>query len=137
VVKVPWALLTEQVTKPETAPHAVEISVQAVTPDADSLLYNMYSSKVPPTWMSAEHLSDAKVDALLDQGRSEPDPAKRAEIYRALDARLRELAPTLYLYDLTGVFTARDVVTIPALSDKTKRYFDNFNLVFREMSVAG
>jgi len=47
------------------------------------------------------------------------------------------LAPSLYLYDLTGVFTARDAVTIPALSDKSKRYFDNFNLVFREMSIAG
>src|SRR5690348_6854597 len=45
-----------------------------------------------------------------------------------LDARLRELAPSLYLYDLTGVFTARDVVTIPALSDKSKRYFDNYKI---------
>jgi peptide/nickel transport system substrate-binding protein len=137
VTKVPWALLTEQVSKPETTPHAAEIAVQAVTPDPDSLLYNMYSSKVPATWMSAEHLSDAKVDELLDKGRSETDPAKRGEIYKALDARLRELAPTIYLYDLTGVFTARDAVTIPALSDKSKRYFDNFNLVFREMSISG
>ena len=64
-------------------------------------------------------------------------PAKRAEIYKSLDARLRELAPTLYLYDLTGVFTVRDVVTVPALSDRSKRYFDNFNLVFREMSIGG
>src|SRR5262249_34524811 len=73
VTKVPWALLTEQVSKPETTPHAVEIAVGALTPDPDSLLYNMYSSKVPATWMSAEHLSDAKVDELLDKGRSESD----------------------------------------------------------------
>ena len=90
----------------------------AVTPDPDSLLYNMYSSTVPGTWMSAEHLSDAKVDELLNAGRSEPDPAKRAEIYKQLNARLRELAPTLYLYELTGVFTTRDAVTVPALDGR-------------------
>jgi peptide/nickel transport system substrate-binding protein len=136
VTKVPWALLTEQVTKPETTPHAAEIAVSAVTPDPDSLLYNMYSSKVPPTWMSAEHLKDDKVDQLLDAGRSEADPAKRAEIYNQLNARLRELAPTLFIYELTGVYTERDAVTVPALADKADRYFDNFNLVFREMSIA-
>lgn len=136
VTKVPWALLTEQVTKPETTPHATEIAVAAVTPDPDSLLFNMYSSSVAGTWMSAEHLSDAKVDELLNAGRSEADPAKRAEIYKQLNARLRELAPTLYLYELTGVFTTRDAVSVPALKDPANRYFDNFNLLFREMSIA-
>ncbi|HET7714009.1 MAG TPA: ABC transporter substrate-binding protein [Bauldia sp.] len=136
VTKVPWALLTEQVTKPETTPHAAEIAVAAVTPDPDSLLFNMYSSTVPGTWMSAEHLSDAKVDELLNAGRSEADPQKRAEIYKQLNARLKELAPTIYLYELTGVFTTRDAVTIPALKDPANRYFDNFNLLFREMSIA-
>jgi peptide/nickel transport system substrate-binding protein len=136
VTKVPWALLTEQVTKPETTPHAAEIAVAAVTPDPDSLLYNMYSSKVPGTWMSAEHLSDAKVDELLEAGRSESDPAKRGEIYKQLSARLRELAPSLYLYELTGVFTVRAAITIPAMADASKRYFDNYNLIFRQISVA-
>jgi peptide/nickel transport system substrate-binding protein len=136
VTKVPWALLTEQVTKPETTPHAAEIAVAAVTPDPDSLLFNMYSSTVAGTWMSAEHLSDAKVDELLNAGRSAADPAKRAEIYKQLNARLRELAPTLYLYELTGVFTTRDAVSVPALKDPANRYFDNFNLLFREMSIA-
>lgn len=136
VTKVPWALLTEQVTKPETTPHAAEIAVAAVTPDPDSLLFNMYSSTVPGTWMSAEHLSDAKVDELLNAGRSEADPEKRAEIYKQLNERLRELAPTIYLYELTGVFTTRDAVSVPALKDADNRYFDNFNLLFREMSIA-
>jgi peptide/nickel transport system substrate-binding protein len=135
VTKVPWALLTEQVTKPETTPHAAEIAVAAVTPDPDSLLFNMYSSTVPGTWMSAEHLSDAKVDELLNAGRSETDPEKRAAIYRELNERLREIAPSLYLYELTGVFTTRDAVKVPALIDAKDRYFDNFNLLFREMTV--
>jgi peptide/nickel transport system substrate-binding protein len=135
VTKVPWALLTEQVTKPETTPHAAEIAVAAVTPDPDSLLYNMYSSTVPGTWMSAEHLSDPQVDKLLEAGRTETDPGKRFEIYKQLNTRLREVAPTLFLYELTGVFTTRSAVTIPALANAEDRYFDNFNLLFREMSV--
>ncbi len=136
ITRVPWALLTDQVTKPDTAPHLVEIAVSAMTPDADSLLYNMYSSKVPATWMSAEHLKDDKVDTLLDQGRAEADPAKREAIYKALNARLRELAPTIFAYQATDVAATRDAVKVPAMADAKDRYLDNFNLLFREMSVA-
>ncbi|MCX5479920.1 ABC transporter substrate-binding protein [Kaistia geumhonensis] len=135
VIKTPWALVSEQVTKPETAPHAVEIAVAAVTPDPDSLLYNMYSSKVPPTWMSAEHLKDAKVDELLEAGRTETDPAKREAIYKELNKTLRDLAPAINAYEFTGVYTARDVVALPKLEDKSKQTLDNFNLLFREMSI--
>lgn len=136
VIKTPWALVSEQVTKPDTAPHAVEIAVSAVTPDPDSLLYNMYSSKVPPTWMSAEHLKDDKVDELLEAGRSETDPAKREDIYKQLNLRLRELAPTIYAYEFEGVFAARDAVKVPDLADPARRTLDNFNLVFRNISVS-
>ena len=135
VMKQPWALVSDEVTKPDTAPHAVEIAVAAVTPDPDSLLYNMYSSKVPPTWMSAEHLKDAKVDALLEAGRNEPDQAKREAIYKELNATLRDLAPAINAYEFTGVYVVRDAVDVPKLEDKSKQTLDNFNLIFREMSV--
>lgn len=135
VIKTPWALVSEQVTKPDTAPHAVEIAVAASTPDPDSLLYNMYSSKVPPTWMSAEHLKDAKVDELLEAGRSETDPAKREAIYKELNTVLRDLAPTIFAYEFTGVYVARTAVAIPSFEDPSKLTLDNFNLLFREMSV--
>ncbi|MEF2071986.1 ABC transporter substrate-binding protein [Consotaella aegiceratis] len=135
VVKTPWALVTEQVTKPDTAPHAVEIAVSALTPDPDSLLYNMYSSKVPATWMSAEHLKDDKVDELLEAGRAESDDTKRAEIYKELNKRLRELAPDIFAYELKGVMVARDAVSVPKLTDASQRTLDNFNFLFREISM--
>jgi len=106
-----------------------------VTPDPDSLLYNMYSSKVPPTWMSAEHLKDAKVDELLEAGRTETDQGKRETIYKELNKTLRDLAPAINAYEFTGVYVARDAVAIPKLEDKSKQTLDNFNLVFREMSI--
>lgn len=136
VTKVPWALLTELVSKPETTPNAVEIAVGAVTPDTDSLVYNMYHSSLAGTWMSAEHLSDAKVDELLELGRSETDPGKRKEVYGQLNTRLKELAPTICLFEATYIYVMRDYVRVPALMDPTKRVFDGgFNLVFREIDV--
>ena len=97
-----------------------EIAVAAVTPDPDSLLYSMYSSKVPPTWMSAEHLKDAKVDELLDAGRSEPDPAKRAAIYKAARrAPARTGADALSLRPDGGVHSAR-AVSCRRLADQAK-----------------
>lgn len=136
ITKVPWALLTELVSKPETTPNAVEIAVGAVTPDTDSLVYNMYHSSLAGTWMSAEHLSDSKVDELLEQGRSEPEPDKRKVIYGQLNTRLKELAPTINLFEATYLYAMRDVVQVPALRDPAKYVFDGgFNLIFREIDI--
>jgi peptide/nickel transport system substrate-binding protein len=136
VTKTPWALVTEQVTQPKTAPHAVEIAVAAVTPDPDSLIYNMYSSSVPPTWMSAEHLSDPDVDKLLNEGRTETDDAKRAAIYGQLNDKLRDLAPDVFAYEFVGVYAIRKGVEVPDLQDDSKRYpLSSFSLLFKDMSI--
>ena len=47
----------------------------------------------------------------------------------------RDLAPSIFAYELTSTFVARDAVKAPALTDAKQRYFDNFNLTFREMSL--
>jgi len=41
--------------------------------------------------------SNAKVDALIDQGRSEADPAKRAAIYKEMQEILYKDAPWVYI----------------------------------------
>jgi peptide/nickel transport system substrate-binding protein len=136
VTRTPWALVSEQVTQPPTAPHAVEIAVAAVTPDPDSLLFNMYSSTVPPTWMSAEHLKDDEVDKLLIAGRTETDEAKRGEIYSQLNKRLRDLAPAIFAYEFTGVYAVRNGVEVHNLKDATTRYSPaSFSMLFKDISV--
>lgn len=136
VTRTPWALVTQQVTQPKTAPHAVEIAVAAVTPDPDSLIYNMYSSSVPPTWMSAEHLSDPDVDKLLNAGRTETDDAKRAQIYGQLNDRLRALAPDIFAYEFVGVYAIRKGVEVPDLENDAKRYpLSSFSLLFKDVSI--
>ncbi len=93
----PWTLYTQQVTKPEI--HAGDLGSSISTrrrPIPNSILYNMYYSKVPPTWESASHLNDAEVDKLLDTGRSETDIAKRKDDLQNLEARLDEVAPAIF-----------------------------------------
>jgi len=136
VIRQPWALVSDEVTKPATAPHAIEIAVSGLTPDTDSLAYNMYSSSVPPTWMSAEHLKDAEVDKLLEEGRNETDDAKRDAIYQQLNLRLRALAPDIFAYEFTGVYAVRNGINIPDLEEPGKRYpMASFSMLFKDMQV--
>ena len=84
VRKIPWALFSEQVTKPENTPNISQVFVNAVTGDPDTLIYGMYHSSAAGTWQSPEYLKDAKVDELLDKGRtvtsttSAPQPITRS-----------------------------------------------------------
>lgn len=122
VKKIPWALFTEQVTKPENTPNISQVFVNTVTGDPDTLVYGMYHSSAAGTWQSPEYLKDSKVDELLDKGRAVTADEERAKIYTELGNRLRELAPTIFAQDQTAVFAASKRVSVPALSDKSKAF---------------
>ena len=133
--KVPWALFTEMVTKPENTPSVSQVFVNSVTGDPDTLLYGMYHSSAAGTWMSPEYLKDAKVDELLDKGRAAPE-ADRAAIYQELNKRLKEVAPTIFAQDQTAVFAASKRVTAPALTDPKKAFgLAGFAFSFRLIEV--
>ncbi|MGE0500545.1 MAG: ABC transporter substrate-binding protein [Rhizobiaceae bacterium] len=132
IVKLPWAMFVDRVTKPENTPHFSQLFTDATTGDPDTLVYQMYHSSVPGTFYSPEYLNDAEVDALLDQGRAEVDEAKRAEIYTTLNQRLLDLAPTIFVYDRQTVFAGSTRVDVPALSDRSKAFgVPTYGLVFR------
>lgn len=136
IKKMPWALFAEQVAKPENTPHISQLFVNAVTGDPDTLLYGMYHSSTPGTWQSPEHLNDAKVDEYLDAGRNAATPEKRAEAYGMLNARLMEIAPTIYGFDRQSVFAASNRVKAPALSDPAKAFgLDGMGFSFRLMEM--
>jgi peptide/nickel transport system substrate-binding protein len=133
----PWTLYTQQVAKPESTPSVSEVFIDAPTPDPDSILYNMYSSKSPPTWESASHLSDSEVDKLLEAGRSENDIAKRKAIYEQLDARLDAVAPAIFASEVNGVFVGRNTFKLPPFEDDTKRFSaEEYGLQFRMIEMA-
>ena len=64
----------------------------------------MYHSSAAGTWRSPEWVDDAEVDRLLDSGRSTIDQAERQKIYEQLVARLIEIQPTIYAYEMVSVF---------------------------------
>jgi peptide/nickel transport system substrate-binding protein len=135
VRKVPWALFTEQVTKPENTPNISQVFVNTMTGDPDTLLYGMYHSSAAGTWMSPEYLKDAKVDELLDKGRTAAD-AERPAIYEELNKRLKELAPSIFAQDQTAVFAASKRVSVPAMSDPSKAFaLSAFGFTFRLMEM--
>jgi peptide/nickel transport system substrate-binding protein len=122
IKKIPWALFSEQVTKPENTPNISQVFVNAVTGDPDTLLYGMYHSSAAGTWQSPEYLKDAKVDELLEKGRTASNESDRAEAYKALNNRLLGLSPDIFAYDQTAVFATSKRVTAPTLSDPSKAF---------------
>ena len=136
ITKLPWALFTERVTKPETTPHFSQLFNTTQTGDPDTLLYGMYYSKNAGTWASSEYLNDPEVDKLLDQGRRTLDAAGRETAYAALNQRLIDIAPSIYGYDVQGVFAASNRVKVPALSDPAKAFgLDGMGFSFRLMEM--
>lgn len=137
VKKIPWALFSEQVTKPENTPNISQVYVNAVTGDPDTLVYNMYHSSAAGTWQSPEYLKDAKVDELLDKGRTAVSDADRAKVYEELGQRLRELAPTINGYDQKAVYAASKRVSVPALSGDPAKAFSlgGMGFTFRLMEM--
>ena len=137
IVGVPWALFTERVASPETTPHVSQIFANAVTGDPDALLWPMYHSSEHGTWYAPEHLSDPEVDRLLEEGRGAETPEARQAAYAALNARLMELAPTIYAFDRNSVFAASPRVSAPPLSDPEAAFgLDGMGFSFRTMSLA-
>lgn len=136
VKKIPWALFSEQVTKPENTPNVSQVFINAVTGDPDTLLYNMYHSSAAGTWQSTEYLKDTKIDELLDKARTVTGDDERAALYVEAGKRLRELAPTIYAYDQNSVFAASKRVSVPALSDKSKAFgLSGMGFTFRLMEM--
>jgi peptide/nickel transport system substrate-binding protein len=133
----PWTLYTQQVTKTESTPGISIVYIDAATPDPDSILYNMYSSKSPPTWESSSHLSDPEVDKLLEDGRNENDLDKRKAIYEQVEARLDAVAPAIFASEASGVFAGLNTFHLPPFEDDSKRFSaEEFGLQFRLIEMA-
>ncbi len=136
IKKIPWAAFAGMVNDPETTPNISQIFVTAVTGDPDTLLYGMYHSTKAGTWQSPEHLNDAEVDRLLDAGRTATSDEDREQAYSALNARLMEIAPSIYGFDSLSVFVAQPGVSVPSLSDPDMAFgLDTMGFAFRLMEV--
>ncbi len=136
IVKVPFALFQELVSKPETTPAISQMYVDSVTGDTDTILYSQYHSTLGGTWQSPEYLKDNKVDELLDRGRTASDQADRAKVYEELSKHLKDVAPSIFAQDFVAVFAASNRVSVPALSEDSKRFLvPGYGFSFRLMEM--
>ena len=136
IKKLPWALFAEQVSKPENTPHISQLFNSAMTGDPDTLLYGMYHSSTPGTWQSPEYLNDAMVDQYLEEGRTGATDEAREAAYAKLNARMAEIAPTIFAYDRQSVFAASNRVKVPALTDPAQAFgLDGLGFSFRLMEM--
>lgn len=84
-------------------------------------------------------INDPEIDRLLDEGRSEPDPAKRTAIYRQLNKHFaKELYNLWSWYSLWAVGYQNDVkgVTGPPLPDGAGRPFPLFAGVIPVLGIS-
>ena len=77
-------------------------SYNNTTGDPDTSLYMLFHSSVPASSGNRSFTSIPEVDALLDQGRSEIDTAKRMEIYKQVQQLLTEAAVWVPLHSIVN-----------------------------------
>ncbi|MDB5538487.1 MAG: oligopeptide transporter, periplasmic oligopeptide-binding protein [Devosia sp.] len=97
----PWNVITEKAAKVETSPAVNQIFYGPTYPSPDSMFFTQYHSKAAGTWTSMEWLADPEVDAMIDEARGTGDTAKQAEIYKALQRKLVEIQPDVFLLTQT------------------------------------
>ena len=97
----PWNRITEIAGKVETTPAVNQIFFGPTYPSPDSMFFTQYHSKSAGTWASMEWVNDPEVDAMIDAARAPGDVAEQAKIYKALQAKLHEMQPDVYLLTQT------------------------------------
>lgn len=98
---------------PMTRPLTVEEYPHPFEQDPDTF-DELHSSSFPPVGGNYNYVKDDEIDRLITEGRREVDDAKRIEIYKQLDARRKEVIPSVPLYLATdGYVFSRMVGGVP------------------------
>ncbi|MDP9365715.1 MAG: ABC transporter substrate-binding protein, partial [Chloroflexota bacterium] len=99
---------------PQTRPLTLEEYPHPYEQDPD-VHDELHSRSIPPAASNYNYVADAEIDRLLDEGRRTTDDEARIGIYRQLDARRREVIPSIPLYLATDAWVfSRAVQGVPA-----------------------
>ncbi|XDB00401.1 ABC transporter substrate-binding protein (plasmid) [Sulfitobacter sp. LCG007] len=112
IMPMNWPDMVAACGSPETFPDLFPVYQTANYGDPDNIAYAAYHSSRNGSWQNAVY-ANPEVDALIEAGRSEVDPAKRVEIYEAFQKAVVEDAP-----DIFGVLEKRRI----AMRDTVKGY---------------
>jgi peptide/nickel transport system substrate-binding protein len=112
IVPMNWPDMVSACKSPETFPDLFPVYQTANYGDPDNIAYAAYHSSRNGAWQNAVY-KNPEVDALIEAGRKEIDPAKRITIYGDFQQKVVEDAP-----DIFGVLERRKL----AMRDNVKDY---------------
>lgn len=87
-----------------------EISWIADSPDADTFMFPCFHSSAKGAGGNYAYLSDAEIDKLLEEARSEKEDAKRAELYKKAQERVLEISAWVPQYNRELIVGAKKSV---------------------------
>jgi len=119
VVKVPWLSMVENTSKLETAPHIATIYVSSDLPEAGLMMRQRYHSSTSGTWQQNEWLQDPELDKAIDDALATLDQKERFAKYSKIQAKLEDLAASVWIYDQLEKHGMRDCVDFPAARGET------------------
>lgn len=99
VISNPWLSVVENTSALETSPHIVTIYVSTDLPEAGLMLQQRYHSSTANTWQQNEWLLDPELDAAIEDALATVDQEERFAKYAELQAKIADLAPSLFIYD--------------------------------------
>jgi peptide/nickel transport system substrate-binding protein len=135
LVKMPWTLLTQLATKPDTTPHMTQRFAAASYPDPDALIGQEASTYLGTT-LKLDWLADSTLDGILDKARTAADDQQRRTLYGQAQQRLLETMPTIFAFETVASFARQDYVAAPTLQDpKQGVAMQGGNWMFRTFSL--
>jgi peptide/nickel transport system substrate-binding protein len=137
VTAVPWGTMVANMAKPETTPHGTVLMVASDYNEAGSLLWNRYHSNSAGTTNQGEWLQDPEIDQMLEDALTTTDQQARIEKYYALQEKLVDLCPSIFLFE-TAINQAyrSDYVAVPMTEGASSAYpISGFNHYYRDYKV--
>ncbi|MCX5970963.1 MAG: ABC transporter substrate-binding protein [Coprothermobacterota bacterium] len=99
IAKQPWAKMVADVAKPE---NTAQVNILTMAPhygEAGSPL-SRYHSRNGGTWEGVEWLQDPEMDSAITDALATIDPQARYQKYAALQDKLMELCPSIWVVDV-------------------------------------
>jgi peptide/nickel transport system substrate-binding protein len=96
---LPLLNMEENASTPESSPNIASFYVAADLSEAGLMLQQRYSSATAGTWQQVEWLRDKDLDAAIQDALDTVDVNQRYEKYKALQDRIMELCPSLFMYE--------------------------------------
>ena len=140
VVKMTWPAICDIVSKLETTPHAVLISIPPQYAEAGSMLMARYHSSSCGTFFQGEWLQNPEIDAMIEDAISTVDQKERFQKYNVIQEKIAELCPSIWINESAIKQAYRsDYVVFPAAEAIKQGKLHNpntgYNFYFRDFKV--